>query len=183
MLFRSGEFDKEELLAFEKEVLGIYVSGHPLEEYEGLIKKNVTAYTSDFVWEEESGSVRLEDNRMVLIGGMIAGTTLKLTRTNAQMAFLTVEDTLGTVEVILFPRDYEKYKQYLGPERKIFIRGKVSIEEGKDAKLIAQEIIPFEQVPRELWIQFPDKETFLNKEQELYHRLEHSDGMDGVCIY
>ncbi|MCI8626685.1 MAG: DNA polymerase III subunit alpha [Lachnospiraceae bacterium] len=178
-----GEFDKEELLAFEKEVLGIYVSGHPLEEYEGLIKKNVTAYTSDFVWEEESGSVRLEDNRMVLIGGMIAGTTLKLTRTNAQMAFLTVEDTLGTVEVILFPRDYEKYKQYLGPERKIFIRGKVSIEEGKDAKLIAQEIIPFEQVPRELWIQFPDKETFLNKEQELYHRLEHSDGMDGVCIY
>ena len=114
---------------------------------------------------------------------MIAGTTLKLTRTNAQMAFLTIEDTLGTVEVILFPRDYEAYKHCLGPERKVFVRGRVSVEEEKDAKLIAQEIIPFEQVPRELWIQFPDKEMFLRKEQELYRRLENSDGIDGVCIY
>ena len=87
-----GEFSKEQLLSFEKEVLGIYVSGHPLEEYEGLIKKNVTAYTNDFVWEEESGGVRVRDGSLELIGGMIAGTTLKLTRTNAQMAFLTIED-------------------------------------------------------------------------------------------
>ncbi len=178
-----GEFSKEQLLSFEKEVLGIYVSGHPLEEYEGLIKKNVTAYTNDFVWEEESGGVRVRDGSLELIGGMIAGTTLKLTRTNAQMAFLTIEDTLGTVEVILFPRDYEAYKHCLGPERKVFVRGRVSVEEEKDAKLIAQEIIPFEQVPRELWIQFPDKEMFLRKEQELYRRLENSDGIDGVCIY
>lgn len=183
---KIGEFEKEQLLNFEKEVMGIYVSGHPLEEYEGLIRKNVTAYTNDFTLDEEAEEgigVRVADGSIAVIGGIITGVNVKLTRTNSQMAFLTLEDTLGTVEVILFPRDYEKYKQAIGTERKVFVRGRASVEEEKDAKLIAQEIIPFEAVPRELWIQFPDKETFLAQEQELYRKLEESDGQDIVCIF
>ena len=178
-----GEYNKEMLLTFEKEVLGIYVSGHPLQEYEGLITKNVTAYSNDFILEEESESVRVKDGSVELIGGIIQGINVKMTRNNTQMAFLTLEDTLGSVEVILFPRDYEKYRSIIAPERKVFVRGRVSVEEEKDAKLIAQEVIPFEQVPRELWIQFSDKAAFLAQEQELYDSMKDSDGQDSVCIY
>lgn len=178
-----GEFEKEQLLGFEKEILGIYVSGHPLEEYAGLIKKNVSAYTNEFLLDEETGKVAVADNSIAVLGGIIVGVTVKLTRNNLQMAFLTLEDMLGTVEVIVFPKDYEKYRAAIQQERKIFVRGRAAVEEEKDAKLIAQEIIPFEQIPRELWIQFADKASYLAGEPELLDRLSESDGTEQVCIF
>ena len=178
-----GEYSKEELLAFEKEVLGIYISGHPLEVYEAAMRKNVTKTTLDFLVDEEAGACKVLDGSIELIGGMITARTLKTTRNNTLMAFLTLEDMVGAVEVIVFPRDYEKYKLLLNVDDKIYIRGKVAVEEDKQAKLICQEVIPFSAVPREVWIQFFNKNSFVENEQNLYSLLGEFDGNDTVCIY
>lgn len=178
-----GEYSKETLLAFEKEVLGIYVSGHPLEAYEEKWKKSISATTADFQLDEETGHTKVHDGAKEIIGGMITEKTIKHTKTNQMMAFITVEDLLGTVEVVVFPRDYEKNRDYLEVDSKVFVRGRVSEEDDKPSKLICEKIIPFEQTKKELWLQFPDKETFLDQEQIVYGYLADSDGNDEVVIY
>ncbi len=177
-----GEYDKEQLLAFEKEVLGIYVSGHPLDDYEALWRKNITAVTSDFVWEE-TGGAKAQDNSYAVIGGMITAKTVKYTRTNKAMAFLTVEDLVGSVEVIVFPKDYEKFRDLLTEDAKVFIRGRVTGEEEKDSKLVCEKIWSFSDIPRELWIQFADRESFDREESKLYDFLREEEGKDRVVIY
>ncbi len=178
-----GEYSKENLLAFEKEVLGIYISGHPLEAYEEKWRKVITATTSDFQPDDDTGRTKVHDGARVIIGGMITDKTVKHTKTNQMMAFVTVEDLLGTVEVVVFPRDYEKNRQYLEPDSKVYIRGRVSEEEEKASKLICESVIPFEQKKRELWIQFPDKAAWNDEEQIIYGYLADSEGNDEVVIY
>lgn len=177
------EYSKEELLAFEKEVLGIYVSGHPLDDYKEKISKNVTGYSYDFIVDEETGKTKVEDGSLYVIGGMITSKTVKTTRNNGIMAFITLEDLFGSVEVIIFPKDFEKYKSILEIDNKVFIRGRATTEEDKDAKLICQEIIPFDAVPREIWIRFADLYEYLKAEKELFKILEEYDGNDTVVIY
>lgn len=179
------EFDKNELLAFEKETLGIYLSGHPLQEYEAMLAANVTRLSSDFLppEEDEMEEGKVNDGEAAVIGGMITGITRKTTRSNSLMAFVTVEDLLGTVEVIVFPRDFEKYKQEIYEDNKVLIRGRVGVEEERAARLICSEIIPFASVPREVWVRFPDKEAFLQQEQMLYHILDAFDGKDETVVY
>ena len=177
------EYPKEEKLAFEKEVLGIYISGHPLEEYETCWRKNISAVTTDFMPDEESGQPKVRDGQQVIVGGMITEKTIKYTKTNKVMAFLTLEDLLGTVEVVIFPRDYEKNVRLMEIDEKVFIKGRVSVEEEKASKLICEKMYFFEDVPRELWLQFETKESFLSREQELYEDLKEADGKDGVVIY
>ena len=140
-----GEYTKEMLLAFEKEVLGIYLSGHPLEEYQELWQKHITNTTSDFLLEEETGSIKLEDQAKVTVGGMVADKTIKYTKNDKVMAFLNLEDLVGNVEVVVFPRDYEKYSALIQEDAKLFIRGRVSAEEDKDGKLICEQIVTFEE--------------------------------------
>jgi DNA polymerase-3 subunit alpha len=178
-----GEYSSEQLLAFEKEVMGIYVSGHPLDQYEGLLKKNITNSTLDFVLDEETREAKAKDGAYATIGGMVVSKTVKTTRTNSMMAFITLEDLVGTVEIIVFPRDYEKYKIVLQEDSKVFVRGKVTAEEEKPAKLICSDVIPFEAIPKEVWIKYPDKENFVKDEQSLYELLSQSDGDDSVTIY
>ena len=170
-----GEYSKETLLAFEKEVLGIYVSGHPLEAYEEKWKKSISATTADFQLDEETGHTKVHDGAKEIIGGMITEKTIKHTKTNQMMAFITVEDLLGTVEVVVFPRDYEKNRDYLEVDSKVFVRGRVSEEDDKPSKMICEKIIPFERTKKELWIQFPDKATFLDEEQIVDGYLADSD--------
>ncbi len=179
----TAEYSKDQLLALEKEVLGIYVSGHPLEAYENRIKKNVTANSNDFNIDEETNRTRVEDGSFEIIGGMITSKTVKTTRSNSMMAFITLEDLFGNVEVIIFPKDYDKYKALLSEDQKIFVRGKVTAEEEKAAKLICQEIIPFDSIPQEVWIKYPSLEEFQKDEQSLYHLLEQYDGSDNVIIF
>jgi len=140
-----GEYPKEMLLAFEKEVLGIYISGHPLEEYRALWEKHITYNTLDFALDEETGAVRAQDQSMAVIGGMIADKTVKYTKNDKIMAFVTVEDLVGNVEVVVFPKDYEKYGALLQEDAKVFIRGRVSVEEDKDGKLLCEQIVSFEE--------------------------------------
>lgn len=178
-----GEYEKEQLLAFEKEVLGIYVSGHPLDDYEEMWRRNISAVTSDFVLDEETGSAKVPDHSYAVVGGMITAKTVKYTRTNKAMAFITVEDLLGTVEVVVFPKDFEKYRNLLEEDNKVFVRGRVSGEEDKDSKLICEKIWGFADIPKELWIQFPDKATFSAQESKLYGFLREEEGEDRVVIY
>ncbi len=177
------EYGKEQLLAFEKEVLGIYVSGHPLEEYEGRIKKNVTSNSNDFLLDEETNKPKVLDGRNEVIGGMVTSKTVKTTRNNSMMAFITLEDLFGVVEVIIFPKDYEKNKLLIEPDQKIFVRGKVTVEEEKPAKLICQDIIPFDAIPQEVWIKYSNLEEFKKDEQSLYSLLEEYDGKDLVVVF
>lgn len=177
------EYDKETLLGFEKEVLGIYVSGHPLEKYEEKWRKNITATTADFLLDEETKAAKIKDGATVMIGGMITEKTIKYTKTNQAMAFITVEDLLGTVEVIIFPRDFEKNQALLQEDAKVFIRGRANVEEEKNGKLICERVYAFDAAKRELWIQFSDKQAFEEKEDELYHLIADSDGGDRVVIY
>ena len=178
-----GEYTKENKLAFEKEVLGIYISGHPLEEYEEKWRKNISVTTADFQPNEETGRTNVHDGAKEIIGGMITDRTIKATKTNQMMAFITVEDLFGTVEVVVFPRDYEKNREYLEIDQKVFVRGRVSEEDEKASKLICEKIIPFEQTRKELWIQFPNKASYLDNEQIVYGYLADSEGDDEVVIY
>lgn len=178
-----GEYSKEMRLAFEKEVLGIYISGHPLEEYQELWKKHITNTTADFVWNEETNDTRVQDGARVTIGGMIAEKKIKYTKNEKVMAFLQVEDLVGSVEVIVFPKDYERYGNSIVEDGKIFVKGRVSLEEDKDAKLICEQITPFEQVPRKLWIKFPTRDAYEEKREEVFSILRESEGRDSVVIY
>lgn len=178
-----GEYSKENLLAFEKEVLGVYLSGHPLQEYEDKWRKSISATTLDFQPDEETGRAKVHDGTREIVGGMITAKTIKHTKTNQMMAFLSLEDLVGTVDVIVFPRDYEKNREYLEIDKKIFVKGRVSEEEERPSKLICETIIPFEQTKKELWVQFSDKEDFLRSEHILYGYLADSEGDDEVVIY
>lgn len=177
------EYTKEDRLAFEKEVLGIYISGHPLEEYEERWRKNISAVTTDFLPDEETGTPAVHDGAKEIVGGMITAKTIKYTKTNKVMAFLTLEDLVGTVEIVVFPRDYEKNVQFMNVDEKVFIQGRVAAEDDKASKLICESMYSFDEVPRELWFQFENKEEFLAKEQELYEDLRDSDGKDSVVIF
>ena len=248
-----GEYPKEMLLAFEKEVLGIYLSGHPLEADQELWQKYITNTTNDFSLDEESGSARVEDQARVVVGGMITDRTIKYTKNDKVMAFLNLEDLVGNVEVIVFPRDYEQYGSQLLEDAKVFVKGRVSAEEDKDGKLIFEQVVSFEEaaqakgpslfrgsygsgkygngsygngsykerqnadysgqnrnrpsteqvgsasaagtdrtsqeraavqgVPRGIWIQFPNAESYFSREQELFSSIADSDGNDDVIIY
>lgn len=178
-----GEYSKEMQLAFEKEVLGIYISGHPLEEWEELWKKGITNTTADFVLNEETGECALKDNTSAVIGGLIADKKIKYTKNDKIMAFLQVEDLLGTVEVIVFPRDYEKNNARLVEDNKVFIRGRVSSEEERDGKLICERITGFDEIPKKLWIKFSNMTDYEKNAEELFSLLADSDGKDGVVIY
>ena len=178
-----GEYSKEMLLAFEKEVLGVYISGHPLEEQEELWRKGITNTTADFVINEEIGEPAVRDNMPAIIGGIIVDKKIKYTKNDKIMAFLQIEDLVGSVEVIVFPRDYEKNSDKLLEDNKVFVRGRVSLEEERDGKLICEKITAFDEIPKKLWIKFPSKEVYESRSKELLDLLAGSDGKDSVIIY
>ena len=178
-----GEYSKEMLLGFEKEVLGIYVSGHPLEEYEAVWRKRITKTTADFALDEDTGEVAVQDGSTVTIGGLIADKTIKYTKNDKVMAFLTIEDLVGTVEVVVFPKDYEQNSALLTEDAKVFIRGRASVEEDKDGKVICEKIFPFDKPVKKVWIQFPDMDIYKAEEEKLFRAIADSEGDDGVVIY
>lgn len=178
-----GEYAKETKLAFEKEVVGVYLTGHPLEDYEEKWRKSISKTTLDFQIDDSTGRSKVRDGAKEIIGGMITAKTIKHTKNNKTMAFLTIEDLAGTVEVVVFPKDYEKNQRYLNEDSKVFVRGRVSEEDDAPSKLICESIVPFDQTKKELWIQFEDKQTYLAEEPHLFQLLNASEGEDQVVIY
>ena len=178
-----GEYAKEELLAFEKDILGVYISGHPLDDYEALWRKNITATAADFIVDEETEEAVVKDGIKAVIGGLVTGKTVKTTRTGQLMAFITLEDLMGSVEVIVFPRDYENNRDLLTEDEKLFIRGRVSLGDEPVGKLVCEQVIPFDAVSRQLWLQFEDMAGYQAAEAELMELLKSSEGNDQVVIY
>ena len=178
-----AEYNKGDLLAFEKEVLGFYISGNPLEEYEEQWKRGISHVTTDFLPPEEGELPKVHDGERATVGGMITTKTMKATKTNKMMAFITIEDLVGTVEVIVFPRDYEKIGKMLNVDDKVFVSGRISAEEDRASKMILESIHPFSEPKKELWIQFADVEEFKRREPELLSTIMDSEGSDSVIIY
>ena len=178
-----GEFDREQKLSFEKEVLGIYLSGHPLEEYSDLLASRITKTTLDFMLDDETGETHVESDRWETVGGMITEKNLKFTRTNKTMAFITLEDLVGTMEILVFPKPYEKYRELLKADEKVFVEGRVSVEDDKPSKLICEKIYPFSAVPRRMWIAFPTLEDFLRQQGEMSDFMNSSEGNDEVSVF
>ncbi|HIX25786.1 MAG TPA: DNA polymerase III subunit alpha [Candidatus Lachnoclostridium avicola] len=177
------EFPREEMLALEKEVLGVYVTGHPLEEYEEGWRKNITAMTTDFIVDEDTDEAKVSDGQMVTVGGIVSDRVIKITKTGKNMAFVTLEDLVGSVEVLVFPKDFEANRDLLENDAKLFIRGRVSLGDEPVGKLICEQVIPFSKIPKELWLQFEDKDSYMAREKELMDVLRLSDGNDRVIIY
>jgi DNA polymerase-3 subunit alpha len=178
-----GEYDKDQILAFEKEVLGFYVSGHPLEEYQAFLEKHVNAKTSDFMLDDETKTTVVKDNSRVVIGGIITDKKVKYTKDNKVMAFINLEDLVGTIEVIVFPKAYEKYSSKLIEDGRVFIEGRVALEDEQDGRLICEKITAFDEVPRNVWIKFPNMGAYVDNEQELYATIHDFEGIDTVTVY
>lgn len=178
-----GEYEKATKLSFEKEMLGVYLSGHPMEDFYEVWKKNISKTSLDFLLDDETKKTRVRDGSREIIGGIISEKTIKYTKKNQIMAFITLEDLTGTIEVVVFPRDYEKYGKYLDEEGMIYVRGRVSEEDEANSKLICEKIIPFDYKSQELWLQFDTKEQYETQERELLKEISLSKGEVPVCIY
>ena len=176
------EYSDEEKLSLEKEVLGVYVSGHPIQEYEGKWRKNVKAFTKDFI-PDDYGNTALPDKSNTVIGGMVEKLTLKATSRGETMAFVTLEDLYGTVEILVFPKTLTRVRSKLKENNKIFVTGRVSVGDDEQGKLICDRVYEFDEVPSELWIQFEDKEKYLENAEWLENQISDSDGKDVIVVY
>ena len=185
------EYAKETLLAFEKDVLGIYVSGHPLEAYEGIWRKNITNVSTDFALTEDESApegmgeeiMKVADGQLVTIGGIIASKQVIYTKKGEAMARLSIEDLAGTVTVIVFPRNYQKYAGIIKEDAKVFVKGRVKAEYEKDGELFGETFIPFDEVPRKLWVKFDNMESFEKRKDELMGMIEGYRGKDDVAVF
>ncbi|MDO4788267.1 MAG: DNA polymerase III subunit alpha [Johnsonella sp.] len=180
---KEEEYSKEDLLAFEKEALGIYISGHPLERFREEMEGIANARTSDFVLDEESNMAKIEDGSTVTLGGMISSMNVKMTRHMQNMAFISLEDMNGSVEAVIFPKIYEKYRSRLYEGNYIYIKGRADIGDDPVGKLICGEIYGFDEIKRELWLRYEDKEAFEKDRERLFEEIPKYRGRDELIIY
>ena len=182
------EFSREEMLSGEKDILGIYVSGHPLDDYREVIEKCGTAVTMDFFMDEETGKTVVSDKAEYSVGGIIDGINMKITKNNENMAFLTLLDTLGTVEVIVFPRTFEACRRLIYAGSKVMVKGRAQIAE-EEGKLIAGEIISlddaaatYRQKNKEIWVLFEDLQDYKENESSFIQLLMDHKGFSPVYV-
>ena len=144
-----AEFPLPALLADEKDALGVYVSGHPLSAYEGVLQQKTTVSSLDFI-------DKLDDRQHVRYGGMVVDKSIKYTRaTQKPMAFITVEDLFGTVETIVFSQLYEKVGHRLQVGNVMVVAGAASVREDEATKLVAEDITFYEAPQATVWVKIP----------------------------
>lgn len=192
------EYSKRELLAREKEILGIYASGHPLDDYMDVMERFVTAKTSDFAGRQEGmeeefavemdTSGQVQDKQQYTIGGMIQSITKKITKNGDEMAFITVEDLYGSVEVIVFARDYRRYKDLINHDEIVLIKGNASVDE-RGGKLLLSGLETMDEArnrmqagSKQLWIRFATMDAYVEQEQALLQNLESHRGYVDVYV-
>lgn len=180
------EYPVKELLTMEKEVLGIYVSGHPLAEYEPVLKRYISCTTLDFPYEEEDfdNKSKIQDNQSVIVGGIIAGVSIKYTKNNKAMAFVTLEDITGTIEVIIFPNIYTKVASLLVEDTVIVVSGKANISEDQGSKILADKITSYDELlakSKTLWIKIPRNISLTP--DDIANILRENSGKTPVIIY
>ena len=178
-----GEFEDEEKLAYEKEVLGIYISGHPLKNYAKMWEHFITHRTTDFMRDEESGEIGISDGEKVIVGGMVSSVKVIYTKKNEAMARIVLEDLVGTVDVVVFPKAYAISSSILKEDKKVVFKGRAQLEEEKDGQVICSEVISFENIPKTLWLQFATEADYTSANAKVFALLRESDGKDGVKLY
>ena len=138
------EYDKRLLLAMEKDMLGLYLTGHPLDMFEDLIREHVTHFSYEFEVSEEGQphESKLSDNQFVRIAGIVTDVKTISTRNNRLMAFVTVEDLYGQVEVVVFPNVYEECSSFLENDAQVWVEGRINLKEDEQAKILANHIKP-----------------------------------------
>lgn len=191
------EFPLDELLAKEKEMLGVYVSGHPLDKYMDVIEKKVDIKSIDFIIEESDEDMvetevdtepKVTDGRRYNIAGTIDKVNIKTTKRGDTMAFITIEDLYGTLEVIVFPREYGNYKSIIREDAKVFITGNASVSE-REAKLILSTMESLDDTRdgmldenREFWVCFKNLREYEEREGEFIEKLSQAKGKAVVKV-
>lgn len=180
---KLADYQEEERFALEKEAIGFYLSGHPLEAWRPLLNAVCDAHTTDLHPDEDTGEIAFSDQQYVVMGGIVTEVRTKTTKNMKQMAFVTLEDLVGTAEVLVFPNTYLEKRTCLYEDAKVIIAGRISVSDNEDAKLLADQIIPFQEVPGELWLQFEDMEDYNKRKPEVDTLLNEHSGDDTLCIY
>ena len=191
------EFSKDIILATEKDVIGLYISGHPLDDVKTELEELTTASSYDFGSEEEEGeegealesaTVNVKDGVNYTIGGIVDTVTRRVTSRNENMAIITLEDLYGAVEVVVFPKTYEKYKSIIEEGEKLIISGRAQIND-RGNNLIASDIFSLTQKLRDLeaskkrlWILFQNMEDYSRSESALHSILRQHLGLTPVMI-
>jgi DNA polymerase-3 subunit alpha len=185
------EYPSKMLLSMEKEMLGLYISGHPLSEFEKEIAQRVTIFSSNLNTVREDGeeaivndeTKNLYDGMNVTVGGIITSKKTKTTKNNNLMAFLTLEDLYGTMEVIVFPSILEKYSKLMEIENIVLIKGRISIKEEEQPKIICEEVSPLRKtVMHKLYLRVNNE---VNSEllESVFCILKFFGGNTPVCLY
>lgn len=187
------EYNEKILLAMEKEMVGVYLSGHPLSEYEKELEKSATINTSEIADMRESEEDKhVIDGSKVVLGGIIIKKQNKITKNNNMMAFITLEDLYGTVEGIIFPKIYEKFKDIIYEDNIILIEGTLDVSEEEAPKLICNKITELkkekventkESSYRKLYIKVENAEHYKKIKKELINNICKYTGNDCVIIY
>lgn len=189
----AEEFPREIFLGYERELMGVYVSGHPLDEYIDVLKKNVNAQAVEFAasgdseeegfdTEEEKGA-SIKDGAEVVVGGIIMESDLKYSGKGNAYGNIILEDLTGTVKILAFSKTYERVRPLLTEGNKVFVKGRVQNDEEREAIIICEDVKSFDDCRKEIWIQFSNKADFEGKESELNSSVKDMDGNDALVIY
>ena len=180
---KVDEYEPDELLAYEKEATGIYLSGHPMDRYMDVCSRIVTAWAKDYQPDEQTGECRFKEGDELISAGTVTECKLKITKTGRQMAFLTIEDIYGQIDVVVFPEVFDRSRELLHTDAKIFVRGKANIGRDETASLLASAIYDIEDVRREVWVAFADIEEFRKQSQRLTELCFETPGAAEVIVY
>ncbi len=182
------EFSKDIILSGEKQMLGLYISGHPLDNVRELLEKQTNVKTSDFEIDEETGLVSAVDGKNYTLGGLIESINTRITRKGENMAILSVEDLYGSMEVIVFPQAYEKYRSFLEVNNAVIIKGRAQVSDD-ESKLIASEIYSMESFvqkgnaeSKELWVLFKNQADYMKNKGDFETVLGEHKGFTPVYV-
>jgi DNA polymerase-3 subunit alpha len=184
------EYNEKALLSMEKEMMGVYLSGHPLSEYESVLERYATTNTNEIseIRDGREGTV-LYDGSRVVIGGIIIKKQNKITKNNNMMAFITLEDLYGTVEGIIFPKIYDDCKDILYEDNIVMIEGTIDASEEESPKLLVNKVTELKKEPvrvrvqNKLYIKVRDLENYKNIKKDLFYCICRHKGQDPVIIY
>ena len=173
------EFSHRVMLENEKNALGVYVSGHPLDEYKKYLSKSAGSYILD-IKKDADENYETVDKKEVTLAGIVSGRKDKITKTNSKMAFLSFEDLTGSIEVIVFPKVLNSCDAFLQGDAPLVITGRIDASEGEIPKLIARVITPLNTNDRALTIKIPEgKENLLDK---IHPLIKENKGTDALYI-
>jgi DNA polymerase-3 subunit alpha len=182
------EFSKDILLSGEKQMLGLYVSGHPLDDYRDILDARTDVTTAEFILDEDTGIAEVEDGKQYTLGGIIDEVKHIITRRGENMATLQVEDLYGVVEVVVYSRTYEKYRGLIEESNSIIISGRAQVQDD-GCRFIASDIYSMNEIVQkqrsenmELWVCFDNKDDFTKNSAAMTEILKRYRGYSPVFV-